>query len=333
MKYYELSCNRNREHLGYVFLQKALKMYGNSCEGRWQLIKCGLDFITDDINDKFFTSQIDGSANLMVAIYSNEFLHLMKDEHEHFYLYSAYVLSFEEKEDLLELAKIRIQEASDIANFGFTREDHSNLEYIKYILAKIEYKQKNYINALKILEDCLTINESTRVQYLIGKIKMEIGDNSGIVNLLDSYLFNPCCKSCILSIKDFYEKSEIILQINDVQKRNFIIDSFYSRNSFDIFKKHLISGIHKYEDIYNSYDDKQYSISDFVLWLQENEMIFKSPYIDLEDYHDESSDDVSQAPEYKYGSSYEKYGGYNGFSDDVIDDAFDGDPENTWNVM
>lgn len=33
-----------------------------------------------------------------------------------------------------------------------------------------------------------------------------------------------------------------------------------------------------------------------------------------------------------YGSSEEKYGGYNGFSDDVIDDAFEGDPSNTWNV-
>jgi len=37
-------------------------------------------------------------------------------------------------------------------------------------------------------------------------------------------------------------------------------------------------------------------------------------------------------PEDDYGTSYEKYGGYNGWSDDVIDDAFEGDPENTWNV-
>ena len=28
----------------------------------------------------------------------------------------------------------------------------------------------------------------------------------------------------------------------------------------------------------------------------------------------------------------QKYGGYNGWSDDVIDDAFDGDPEASWNV-
>lgn len=33
-----------------------------------------------------------------------------------------------------------------------------------------------------------------------------------------------------------------------------------------------------------------------------------------------------------YGKSGEKYGWYNGFSDDVIDDAFDGRPEATWNV-
>jgi hypothetical protein len=33
-----------------------------------------------------------------------------------------------------------------------------------------------------------------------------------------------------------------------------------------------------------------------------------------------------------YGSSTEKYGGYNGWSDDAIDDAFEGDPMNTWNV-
>lgn len=33
-----------------------------------------------------------------------------------------------------------------------------------------------------------------------------------------------------------------------------------------------------------------------------------------------------------YGRSGEKYGWYNGYSDDVIDDAFDGIPEATWNV-
>ncbi len=46
---------------------------------------------------------------------------------------------------------------------------------------------------------------------------------------------------------------------------------------------------------------------------------------------DDNSDQVN-SPYVEYKSSYEKYGGYNGYSDNVIDDAFEGDPMNTWNV-
>jgi len=48
---------------------------------------------------------------------------------------------------------------------------------------------------------------------------------------------------------------------------------------------------------------------------------------DDQDFDINDSDDST-----KYGSSGEKYGWYNGYSDDAIDDAFEGDPENTWNV-
>ena len=33
-----------------------------------------------------------------------------------------------------------------------------------------------------------------------------------------------------------------------------------------------------------------------------------------------------------YRPSYEKYNGYNDWDDDTIDNAFEGDPEATWNV-
>ena len=49
---------------------------------------------------------------------------------------------------------------------------------------------------------------------------------------------------------------------------------------------------------------------------------------DYEDYRDHDDHDDWD----DYGRSGEKYGWYNGFSDDVIDDAFEGDPELTWNV-
>lgn len=47
---------------------------------------------------------------------------------------------------------------------------------------------------------------------------------------------------------------------------------------------------------------------------------------------DDLFDSFNEDDDYSYGTSYEKYKGYNGWSDDVIDDAFDGDPEATWNV-
>lgn len=46
--------------------------------------------------------------------------------------------------------------------------------------------------------------------------------------------------------------------------------------------------------------------------------------------NDDDEEDYNEWDE--YGRSGEKYGWYNGYSDDVIDDAFDGCPEATWNV-
>ncbi|OYU56707.1 MAG: hypothetical protein CFE25_05635 [Chitinophagaceae bacterium BSSC1] len=55
----------------------------------------------------------------------------------------------------------------------------------------------------------------------------------------------------------------------------------------------------------------------------------------LDEYYEEQAsydEEDFEDPEDDYGSSGEKYGWYNGFSDDAIDDAFEGDPMNTWNV-
>lgn len=45
-----------------------------------------------------------------------------------------------------------------------------------------------------------------------------------------------------------------------------------------------------------------------------------------------SSNDYSDNGNDEYGSRFEKYGGYNDYDDDTIDEAFDGFPEATWNV-
>lgn len=65
---------------------------------------------------------------------------------------------------------------------------------------------------------------------------------------------------------------------------------------------------------------------------QEEENIIQSDDAESEEEFDMEPEEDDDGFDDNYGSSTEKYGGYNGFSDDVIDDAFDGDPEATWNV-
>ncbi len=73
---------------------------------------------------------------------------------------------------------------------------------------------------------------------------------------------------------------------------------------------HKIQSFEQLQNLWNSIEDDSDGIDDSYL---ENE----------DDYYNEWDD---------YGTSGEKYGFYNGYSDDVIDDAFDGCPEATWNV-
>lgn len=55
-------------------------------------------------------------------------------------------------------------------------------------------------------------------------------------------------------------------------------------------------------------------------------MFKRKPLSVDEDYYESDNDSYDDRP------SYEKYGGYNGFDDDIIDIAFEGDPTATWNV-
>jgi len=47
-------------------------------------------------------------------------------------------------------------------------------------------------------------------------------------------------------------------------------------------------------------------------------------------------DEEGYEPDYDdyddYSPSYDKYGGAYGYDDDTIDSAFEGDPENYWNI-
>ena len=60
-------------------------------------------------------------------------------------------------------------------------------------------------------------------------------------------------------------------------------------------------------------DGKQKLADKYLFWANEQQ------HDDYADYDD-------------YSPSYEKYGGAYGYDDDTIDSAFEGDPENYWNI-
>jgi hypothetical protein len=75
----------------------------------------------------------------------------------------------------------------------------------------------------------------------------------------------------------------------------------------------------------NPMEDNNIEFNEFEESIEEEE---DDIIIDEDDFNIQEEDDDYD----NYGKSGEKYGWYNGWSDDVIDDAFEGDPENTWNV-
>ena len=46
----------------------------------------------------------------------------------------------------------------------------------------------------------------------------------------------------------------------------------------------------------------------------------------------EKEDEENDSHYYDESPSYSRYGGYNGYDDDTIDSAFEGDPDATWNI-
>jgi len=88
-------------------------------------------------------------------------------------------------------------------------------------------------------------------------------------------------------------------------------------NLFEIFRKKIINK--KLIDVYNlnllKIHSKKVKADDEERYADE-----------LEEYDKDNDIDNNNR------TSYSKYGGYNGWSDQAIDDAFEGDPMNTWNV-
>jgi len=214
-------------------------------------------------------------------------------------------------------------------------DDNDESEIGHYLKGRIYTGLEQMDNAYFEFERALTIKETARVLYRIGRYKEQKSEDYGLNQLLKSVILNMSSLCSNRWLKETADKRGIKLETNT----NKLLANCFNNKTTDeyltTFNSLLKNG--KVELNNNSTLKSTKAFEDFLTTLNSDSHLFGiSDTHNADDSDDEfydDSDDFDYNDGYDdYGSSYEKYGGYNGYSDDVIDDAFEGDPMNTWNV-
>jgi hypothetical protein len=311
--------NSNREELGKVYLRKAsqfaiAKSFGKS----YEFFKEGLDIVSCDClrSDKGWLSDyLKSDKRLFKEI---NIQHVPSYE----YLFvKAFMLSYEEGEMELYLA------LDAIDNYLEFIQD----EYGHYLRGRIMIGLNKPEDALKSFYFARRFSDSARLQYRIGRTKEQFLSSNGLGELFNSFMLNPSSICCCRLLKKYSKSRGITLKF-DKGIQNPLVASFLSDEpewKFQVYFEDLVSLSSFPPGTFSEMSPQKQVVRQFISILENSRHLFinepnafadDQASVDSSNYHDD------------YGNSYEKYGGYNGWSDDVIDDAFEGDPENTWNV-
>lgn len=208
-------------------------------------------------------------------------------------------------------------------------DDYPNSEIGHYLKGRVLSGLENFDEAISEFELALSIKEMPRVHYRIGRIKEQKLQQFGIDNLYKSILQNPSSLCSLRWFKDCCDSRGIKLQTNTHK----LLANFFNNKNTDEFRKTvnqlLLNGTviltenrtlnvsTAFEDFLSSLkaDENLFGVVEF----GEDEEGYEPDYNDYDDYDD-------------YSPSYDKYGGAYGYDDDTIDSAFEGDPENYWNI-
>jgi hypothetical protein len=163
-------------------------------------------------------------------------------------------------------------------------------------------------------------------QYSLEDI-LDFGKYNGF-NIKEVYQFDPdYLEWCIETVEYFYVDLDHVkaLPKPTPMRLCFIAGYWVSNHS----TKNHITDAHKYLSEGHTLSERNFQFSEEALSVSNQ----KKERVTTKFQNNSQDNFIGESEDYEsYGSSHEKYGGYNGYSDDAIDDAFEGDPENTWNV-
>jgi tetratricopeptide (TPR) repeat protein len=304
----------NREDLGEYFLFKASEFALNREFGKsYEYFKESLDILTCDCS---------GSNWLFKNPASNK--NIFSDVIDHrsakfeYYFVKAYMLSHTKIIEDLYIALDAINRYIEIKKDGYGF-------YVKgNILCNLDKHEEAYLCLL----EARTYSSNTNIEYRIGRIKEKYLNKDGTKELFKSFFGNISSTCCGREFCEHSLKRNKILK--DESSTNKLMVSFNKNinNGSDFIGLEFCIDLCTYLGSKRMGSNKSSleagealtTIIEFIKILEKNRNTFireEALGFDNNSCHE---------------GDFDKYGGYNGFDDDSIDNAFEGDPMNTWNV-
>ncbi len=301
----------HKDDIGKYYFSKAVTFAFNNEFGKaYEFFKEGLDILTCDCQSGWLKPNAETNKKVFDDI------NVKHIPHFEYYFVKAYIMSYEEDKKSLYLAIEAIDKYLEVMDN----------EYGSYVKGKILLALNKPQQAFEYFENASLHGNNQRLLYRIGRTKEQHLEQRGLDELYYSFIQNPSSACCARVLKKHMKERGIELVLADKETNPLLIafnndeDDWKFQYLYEISLKSQLENNNPFEV------DHTETINSFVQGIKNNSNLFVDENID--DYEDDDNE-----PDYDdYGSSYEKYGGYNGWSDDVIDDAFEGDPENTWNV-
>ena len=186
-----------------------------------------------------------------------------------------------------------------------------------YFKGKILLGLDKHSEAVESFGKALELKLTNRTLYRIGRTKEQFLNDFGLNEMYEAIVINPSSGCAHWHFADYAMKRRLFeTELPDYQKSYDEENTFSGKLGISIEKTFA--------------DEGKQGISAYLVSLEK--IMKQTSKNESEEDDDNDVDDYDNDSDDSYGSSYEKYGGYNGYDDDTIDDAFEGDPMNTWNV-
>ena len=209
----------------------------------------------------------------------------------------------------------------------------------QFINVLLNNKTQRRLNTASEYENGVLIQETSDSLYNTRTARIIERDTYGYITNVDYYRCSALGLKSAITVIHKDAKHQIIGTFINITKEKINIEgNSYSGTLSDNYYQFLRNYFNNRSEIQIVNDDSiLLNLATALEWQTEVIALVRNEYPNIFDPNDDldlqdETDYVDDIEPFEIDPKYRKYGGYNGFDDDTIDDAFEGDPRNTWNV-